>query len=332
MFDSELFTSFAHVYIQDATHFSLPDVLSTAFPGSYSQFGKTATAKIQAIFCLTKGIFSGFQLNSFRDTDQKDASRIVDMLLKGDLVIRDLGYFTLSSFEKIIEKGSHFLSRFKYGVSVHEPDTGEPIHLLKYLKKYGCMDKLVILGEKTKVKCRMIAIKLPEHIASRRRRKAKQDRNQKTNHSKEYLELLGYAIMITTAGQDIWTPTDVVNAYRCRWYIEILFKGWKSGLKIHFDIPARYVTKERAEFFFYASLLMINLLVMPIFTYAMVSGLKQTRFISILKTCVLISQQLVRITHLKRLDKLLDQIMYHCAYEKRQDRTNSIEQMFFLVP
>jgi len=327
-----LFGSFACVYIQDATHFSLPKVLAKAFPGSYSSNGESATAKVQAVFCLTNGIFSNFLINSFRDTDQKDAPRIIEQLFKGDLLIRDQGYFTLPSFKKILEKGAHFLSRLKFGVGVYYLETGERINLLEHLKKHGFIDQWVAIGDKTKVTCRIVAVKLPADVASQRRRKAKQDRNKKTNHSKEYFALLDYSIFITTVDDKVWSCDHIVKAYRCRWYIEILFKGWKSGLKINFNIPQQYVSKQRAEFFFYAVLLMVNLLVMPVFCHALVKGFEKGRVISILKTCQFIAGRLFQIVRLKRLDKLLDQILYHCAYDKRKDRINAIEMMFFETP
>lgn len=191
LFDSKLFEPFAHVYIQDATHFSLPAVLSKAFPGSSSMLGESATAKIQAVFCLTRGIFSGFLLNSFRDADQKDAPRIVEQPEPGDLLIRDQGYFTLPSFNMILEKGAHFLSRLKFGIGVYCPKTGEQIDLPKYLKKNDFIDKWVFIGSKTKVKCRIVAKKLPADVAAERIRKAKKHSGKKTSHSKQYFVMLG---------------------------------------------------------------------------------------------------------------------------------------------
>ncbi len=75
--------------------------------------GGNTTAKIQATFNLRKGLFSSFKLASFRDTDQKDSSRILAMIQENDLIIRDLGYFVLNVFENIIKKKSVFLKSLK---------------------------------------------------------------------------------------------------------------------------------------------------------------------------------------------------------------------------
>lgn len=327
MFGKELFSSFANVLIQDATHFSLPRSLAAAFPGSHSRYGESATAKIQAVFNLTKGFFCDLRIFCFRDNDQKDAPHIVSILNKGDLIIRDLGYFILDSFIAIKNKGAHFLSRFRYGMTVYDPDTGKQINLLKYLKKHGRIDMDVEIGIDKRVKCRLVAIALPQSVATERMRKAKANRNKRANHSKEYFSLLRYSIYITTVASDIWTPGQLAEAYRCRWYIEILFKSWKSGLSMKFNIPDRYADPQRAEFFLYAGLLLVSLVVMPIFIRATVTAAELGHSISILKTCSFIIQEILTLTRSKRLDRLLDQVIYYCAYERRKSRVNAIEMM-----
>lgn len=197
LFDSALFKFFPNVYIQDVTHFSLPRILAYAFPGSYSKYGESATAKIQATFNLKRGLFSGFQLFSFRDNDQKNSPKIITQLNSGDLVIMDLGYFVLKVFMLIQEKGAFFLSRYKFGISLYNNKTGAKIDLLKTLRKKGYIDNEVKMGSKEKISCRLVAIALPEKVVAERRRKAKADRNKKANHSDQYFELLGYSIYIT---------------------------------------------------------------------------------------------------------------------------------------
>lgn len=329
---SSVFKYFPNVYIQDATHFPLPKWLSSAFPGSYSRSGESATAKVQAIFNLKKGAFSDFQLNSFRDNDQKDAERIVDQINKNDLVIRDLGYFTIESFKKIALKGAYYLSRYKFGLNIYDRKSEKNLNLLKGLTKLGNIDMDVEIGQKQRLTCRIIAVRVPEKVANQRRRKAKKDRHKSANHSKEYYKLLGYTIYVTNVTKDIWSDIEMVEtAYRSRWYIEILFKGWKSNLKIKMDISRQYIDKQRAELLYYASLLMVCTLVMPVFISAQKQVFKENQFISILKTCAFINQQIEAFIQSKRLDKLLEQIQYFCTYESRNDRNNAIENMYKLA-
>ena len=328
-----VFDYFTNVYIQDATHFSLPRVMSSIFPGSYSRFGESATAKIQAIFNIRSGLFAGFNLASFRDNDQKDSARIIGQLQEKDLVIRDLGYFVLSAFSKIIRKKAFFLSRFRYGVCLLDIQTGNPLDLHKLVKnKNGAIDMQVKLGKKEGITCRLIAVAVPQQVANERRRKAKNDRNKTANHKKGYMELLGYTIFITNVPDQIWDIEQVVKAYRARWYIEILFKSWKSNLKIKNNIPERYITPTRAEFFFYASLLMVNILVLPVFIDAFNKGLAQGKYISILKTCAFISVNIILFIQNSDPKSLIKSILQSCQYESRRRRINAIEYLINTNP
>lgn len=327
--DSALFCHFDNVYVQDATHFSLPSCLSDVFPGSYSKRGDTACAKIQAIFNFKKGRFSDFALDSFRDNDQKDAYRFLGTLMKGDLIIRDLGYFVLDVFDRIDKGQAYFLSRFKYNILVHDAVTGEGLKLDACLKDKRELDIEVHLGREKRVKCRFVAIPLSDGIANERRRKAKRNRNKKSNHSKEYLNLLGYSIYITNVPKEVWTAPNIVQAYKARWYIEILFKSWKGNLRIKNDIPQRYINRQRAEFFFYSVLLMVNLLVIPIFNKAQQIIEKAGIAISIIKLSEIVRENMQMIVNEKI--NILEQIKYYAMYESRKDRINAMETIYFNI-
>ena len=97
-------------------------------------------------------------------------------------------------------------------------------------------------------------------------------------------------------------------------------------------IPERYINQQRVEFFFYASLLMVNLLVIPIFFRVQKCGIKKKKYISILKTCAFISQNIGLFINLKKWDYLIDHIHYSCMYESRNDRINSIAHLVDFAP
>lgn len=327
--DNKVFKYFNNVLIQDATHFNMPRPMAIHFPGSYSRHGKSSTAKVQAIFNLKRGIYSSFTLSSFRDNDQKESPNILNNLKKKDLIIRDLGYFVLNTFYLINKKGAYYLSRFRYGVSVFNQETNEEIDLNRFLNKNdGYIDMIVKIGKKEKLKCRLVAIPVPEKVANERKRKAKLDRNKSSNHSKEYYKMLEYTFFITNVLSSVWSIKDISDAYRSRWYIETLFKGWKSSLKMKNNIPERYITKTRVEFFIYASLLMTNILVLPVFintTKALKSKTKKN--ISIIKLCSYISNNIARIIQENSMKTLVNKVKYSCLYESRKSRQNSLELM-----
>jgi hypothetical protein len=322
----DVYSHFSNVLIQDATHFSLPRSLSHLFPGSYSRYGPNSTAKVQATFNMKKGSFVDFNLQCFRDTDQKDSNRIASGINKGDLIIRDLGYFVLPAFNQIIQKGGYFLTRLKYGCNLFDKDTGCPIDLFRLLKKgKDRIDIPMKLGNEHKVPCRLVCLKVPKEAANRRRRIAKNDRNKKANHSKKYLSMLDYTIFVTNVEKDVWSVDQVEKAYRGRWYIEILFKGWKSHLRMKNLIPERYINQTRAEYFFYASLLMVNILVLPTFLISLTAASHKNKFISILKVCSFISNNMSLIIKQSNQEYIYRFIFKACKYETRKDRTNMLE-------
>lgn len=328
--DSKVFNFFENIYIQDATHFKLPRFMAKYFPGSYSRYGKSSTLKIQAILNLTKGLYAEFKIASFRDNDQKESPNVLGLLKRNDLLIRDLGYFVLDVFEKVIEKQAYFLSRLKYGITLYDQQSYEKINLNKLLDKQQgkALDTIVLLGKKKTLKCRLAAIPVPEKVKNERIRKAKKDRNKATNHSNDYYKRLGYTIYITNVMSEVWSIDDIENAYKNRWYIETLFKGWKSSLKMKTTIPERYANKTTIEFFIYANLLMINVLVLPIFIYANNALFRESnKFISIIKLSSFVFDKMVEIITNNSIKSLFNNIKYYCVYESRIDRVNSLELM-----
>lgn len=328
--DSKVFNFFDNVYIQDATHFKLPRFMAKHYPGSYSRYGKSSTLKIQATLNLTKGLYVYFKIASFRDNDQKESPNILGIIKRNDLIIRDLGYFVLNVFEQVIEKQAYFLSRLKYGVTLYDEQSYEKINFDKLLDKQKgkALDTIVFLGKKKTLKCRLVAIPVPEKVKNERIRKAKKDRNKATNHSKDYYKRLGYTIYITNVMSEVWSTDNIDNAYKNRWYIETLFKGWKSSLKMKTTIPERYANKTIVDFFIYANLLMINVLVLPVFIYANNDVFQESnKFISIIKLFSFIFDKMVEIINKNSIELLYKNIKYYCIYESRNDRINSLELM-----
>ncbi|HAS44522.1 MAG TPA: hypothetical protein DCS93_28850 [Microscillaceae bacterium] len=215
---------------------------------------------------------------------------------------------------------------------MYKVSDNQKIDLVKELRKQGRLDVWVRLGAKEKIKCRLIAVPLPEQIVNQRRRKAKENRNSKANHSKKYFELLGYGVYITNVEEGSWSPKEVMKAYRCRWYIEILFKGWKSHLKLTISLPERYMNKQRIELFFYMAFLMLTLVVMPLFTELQKRVKNKHRTVSILKLCSFVRSNMEAFISGKKCSHILKIAEYYCLYDHRKKRINAIEQIFFYHP
>ena len=226
-----LFSPFGETYLQDSTIIPLPEELKPYYKGSVSMGKQKSSIRVQAIYGLSSGTFREFTLSSFTDNDQGASGGIIKLLKPGDLMIRDLGYYVLNVFWNVALMGAFFLSRYRFGTNIYDAHTDKQIQLGEALKG-SVVDRNILLGAKEKLPCRLVAVKLPDHVAAERRRKAEKSRDKRVKHNKEYMELLDWAIFITNIGTQVWGPKEILQGYRIRWHIEIIFKGWKSHLNM----------------------------------------------------------------------------------------------------
>jgi hypothetical protein len=226
---SGLFIHFKRVLLHDSTTISLPDRYSSAFPGSRNQNKSFSQLKIQIVSDLLQSSVEHVSISGFTRNDQSASPDILHQLQAGDLIIRDLGYFVCSVFQKITHLNAFFLSRYRQGVTTRDPITKRPIHLAKALKKQNFFDANVLLGEDS-VPVRLVALPVPLAVTNMRRRELRQNRDIRLNPSEEHFYLLGWNIFVTNVSADIWAPEQLQIIYRLRWRIETLFKAWKSHL------------------------------------------------------------------------------------------------------
>jgi hypothetical protein len=320
--------AYKRILIQDSTVIALPDWLCWCFPGCTAQGIRRSQLKIQVVFDLKSNTFIHFEITPYTANDQSKAEDILTIAKKGDLIIRDLGYFDLKCFNKMNENTIQYVSRLKSGVKIYDPTTGKEINLLKVLRKRGTFDGWVLLGVKGKVKVRLVIQKLPEEQANLRRHKAKTDRNRRLNHSKDYYELLGYGIYITSMEDREISATEVIKIYGFRWRIESIFKCWKSQFNLQKLIPKGCpLTKDRAETIIYMMLIFILLFQVTIYNY-MNSQIKNkdSRILSLSKLCNYIANNLTLFLQ-NNLRALADDTLYYCCYDKRINRLNFIQKI-----
>lgn len=253
---------FSTVYVHDSTTVRLPNLLNRFYKGNYSKGQTKAVAKLQVCYELTRSRFSKLDLTPYCVNDQAAAPSIVPLLKKGDLIIRDLGYFVLETFSRIIAKKAHFISKYKAEVTLWNPNTGQPINLRQLLKNRTFVRKEVLIGKEEQLPVLLIANKVSPSVALIRRTKAKKDRDKRKKLTDEKLQLMGWDIFITSI-RDL-SSTQIRELYKLRWQIEIIFKSWKSGLKLESTIPKHLKHKQLAEAIIYMILLCVIILVTPL--------------------------------------------------------------------
>lgn len=228
-----LLDRFAAVLILDSTTTTLPDALRDRFPGcGGSHGGGQAAMKLQAQWDLKNGALDAVVIESGRDCDYKTSLQRDD-LPPGSLRITDLGYFDTEVFERFNQQGVFWLSRLQFGTSVFTPE-GQRLGLLDWLGEPPgpFVDRPILMGTERKVPCRIVAWRVPQEVANRRRQKLIAETRRKDGRvpSKERLAWCDWTILVTnvTTDLELLTAKEIAVLYRARWQIELLFKRWKS--------------------------------------------------------------------------------------------------------
>lgn len=156
---------------------------------------------------------------------------------EGDLSIRDLGYFKIESLRKIDRVRAYFLSRFPSHVKVYlNPEDKTPTdlarHLNKHYKNNSAIDLKVWISEQ-RLEVRLVAYRTPKDVtADRLRIVHKKAKEMGRTPSKEKITLQEFSIFITNIPVNMISKEIIGTIYRLRWEIELIFKTWKSHLKI----------------------------------------------------------------------------------------------------
>ena len=119
------------MFVEDSTCVGLDRSLAEAFPSSYTKGKPAATARLQLRVDLKQERATGFHIGSYRDNDQGFAQEVLKETGPGDLVVRDLGYFSMPVLQALSNQDSFFLSRLRYGMVLSDRPTGTRIDLLK---------------------------------------------------------------------------------------------------------------------------------------------------------------------------------------------------------
>jgi len=108
-------------------------------------------------------------LNAFNTQDSNNTVATIELVNKGDLIIRDLAYVGLEALKGIINRAAFYLCRLNPSVHVFEKKGDQYVNIdfvniYKVMKKKDiCLiEKEVYLGKKEKLKTRLIIHLMPE--------------------------------------------------------------------------------------------------------------------------------------------------------------------------
>ncbi len=238
--DGNDWQAFNSVKIADSCKFSMPKAYMDAYPGFGGGRGESALMNIQYSFDLKCGSWENLELTKATQNDQGHSKKTLDRINKGDLLIRDLGYVTQEYLSKVVQQKAFFINRLPPRWKPVETHTGKIIDWSSlYLRmrngKISQFETTVTIGTgKDAFNCRLIAVPVPVQVWEERIRKVHKHAESKgVAVSDEYKERCRFSIFITNTTDDVISTADVVQLYRLRWQIELIFKTWKSLLGIH---------------------------------------------------------------------------------------------------
>lgn len=242
---------FNRICIKDSSKFKLPGNLSLDYPGYGGSFNCQGIMNLQYEYDLLSGNWEKLEFTKATRNDQTDSRETLSEIKKKDLLIRDLGYITPIYLQEITKKKAYFLNRMPTNYSVFMDDEGqkainwEKIQKMMTNKKINILEFNVLLSKKHRIASRMIVTKVTKEVYEQRIRKARKHAKSKNCQlSKEYKMKAWLNIFITNVPVDIFSSKDIIKAYSLRWQIELVFKTWKSILRIN---EVKAVKKDRFE-------------------------------------------------------------------------------------
>jgi hypothetical protein len=238
---ANIFGKFESVKIEDSTQFKLHENVKGRFKGSGGS-ASTSAMKLNTIYNITEHTVSHFDIVPGSTPDQA-LSKSVKQMKKGELRIRDLGYFNIFDMVSIDRLKAFFISRLKKGVNIFlNKEDKTPISTLDFLeenaKNGNSFDKDVYIGDgESRLKVRIIGEKVPGDVQQKRihnykKNKIKRDKNKTMN--KEYFIWFSYSVFITNVPREVLPSASIImTIYKIRWQIELFFKRIKSILHIN---------------------------------------------------------------------------------------------------
>ena len=222
---SDLLSRFEGVYIQDSSKIELPALFEQQWQAN--QKGQSSL-KLQTVLDYHQGHLD-IQLAAGR---QHDCPLQTLDLPKGSLRLADVGYFKVSVFKDLNQRGVQWLSRVPARVGIWQ--NGKLLHLATWLQEQDkdCIDQEIELSAQS-LRCRLIAVRVPDKVIQQRQERVRTEaKDRKSKLKQKTLDLCQWTILITNLPVEELSVEEALRLLRTRWQIELLFKLWKDELAV----------------------------------------------------------------------------------------------------
>jgi hypothetical protein len=227
---------FAGVFLRDATLVSLPPSLAALLPGRggrHAPHGQAAAVKLVLEAEVTTGALTEVSVLAGLD-NEKAAPVAGGPLPAGALLLEGLGSFSGARLQAYAEQGVYVLTRVPAWTAFFD-EGGRRLDLVKLLRRAPGwqLERRVRILHGTQMAVRLLAVRLPEAEAERRRQRVRQEAKQRGRPvSQKKLELCAWNILVTNAPAELLGLQEACAARRVRWQIERVFKVFKSEGRI----------------------------------------------------------------------------------------------------
>lgn len=249
--------SFSNVFIQDSTRFKLPDHLKADYAG-YRVKGMDAGGAVQFCFDLRNHCFASVELTPATCTDSFKAVSN-EWIKRNSLILRDLGYYKIDGLKEIVDREAFFISKAKPRSNFYDR-TGQKLNISQLSqdmekKRLNSISLDVFVDRNERLPVRAVFCKVPQEVYEKRvREKGIEGKSRGWDMSDEYRVWCSMNIFITNIPKSMLTDKKLLDIYRLRWQVELVFKTWKSHYQIHLF---KKIKKARTEIYIYATLLLI---------------------------------------------------------------------------
>lgn len=153
----------------------------------------------------------------------------------GDHILADRGYSSAAGLHHVVSAGGQVTVRVNTGTLSFQTTAGKPFDLLGVLgslKRAGTVGSWsvqTVARGGASVRGRVCAIRKTREAAEMAHKKIRRDAARKGSQVQpQTLEFARYVIVFTTFSKDAFTAHEVLEWYRVRWQVELVFKRFKS--------------------------------------------------------------------------------------------------------
>lgn len=232
---------FSAVYLLDSTCYDCAESLKDLFP-SCGGAGSAANVKVLLRYELIAGRLEPLDVMAGKRSDQGQALQTARRLQKGELELRDKGFYDAKAWNAAEEAGAFLLMPLPHSVTLHIISPGEAkeqrLDLAAALKATQAdqveWPQLRVGTPRHQAgPLRLVAFRRSPESAARYRRGLRESmRTQGRTPSAQALELAGWVLLLTNAPAQKLPSSMMSYVYRLRWQIELIFRQTKSVLRL----------------------------------------------------------------------------------------------------